>query len=153
MVVDIEQPQPALLPHRERDKAPQLDQLRLAEMPAQPVPEPVVRIQPPGDRLGVGERRLVALTVLRGLLEVDEIVGLRLLELAAEGLDGALVAAELAGYRARNVEPAELLHRMVAHAGMEDVAPRIGERPERAGDMSAHRGTLRTRRAFPRAPL
>ena len=73
-MLDIEQPQPALLSQREPDHAAELDQLRLAEMPVHALPERIVGIEMPGDRLGIGQRRLLALAVVRGLLEVQEVV-------------------------------------------------------------------------------
>src|SRR5262245_3438884 len=105
-MVDVEKPQPALLSHGERDEATELHELGLGEVRVQALPEAVVGIEPPRDRLGVSERGLLALAVFRGLLEIDEIVGLGLLETAAEGLDRALIAAELARHGARDVEPA-----------------------------------------------
>src|SRR5919107_6190294 len=53
VVVDVEQPQPALLAERQRDRAPELDELRLAEVRVHPPPERVVGLEAPGDRLGV----------------------------------------------------------------------------------------------------
>jgi hypothetical protein len=60
MMLDIEEPQPALLAHREGDEAAELDQFWFAEVPVEPLPEGVVGVQPPRDRLRVGERRLFA---------------------------------------------------------------------------------------------
>jgi hypothetical protein len=59
MVLDVERAQPALLAHGQGDEIADLDQLRLAEVLVQARPELVVDRQIPGDRLGIGERRLL----------------------------------------------------------------------------------------------
>ncbi len=47
MMVDVEKPQPALLPKRQTDHAPDLDQFRLAEVFVEPVPKRVIRVEVP----------------------------------------------------------------------------------------------------------
>ncbi|HMH93807.1 MAG TPA: hypothetical protein VK586_22340, partial [Streptosporangiaceae bacterium] len=74
MVLDVEQPQPALLAHRQGNEAAELDQFGLGEVPVQPLPQRVIRIQPPGDRLRVGQRRLLPVAQRGGGLEVEQIV-------------------------------------------------------------------------------
>ena len=69
----FERAQPALLAHGDGDEVADLDQFRLAEMLVQPRPERVVGRQVPGDRLGVGERRLLPLVVARRALEIDQV--------------------------------------------------------------------------------
>ena len=64
VVIDVEQPQPALLAERQADHAAELDQLRLAEVLVHAVPERVVGVEVPGDRFGIGQRRLLALVVI-----------------------------------------------------------------------------------------
>jgi hypothetical protein len=59
VVLDVEEPQPALLAHGQRDEAAKLNQLRLGEVLVKPIPERVVGVQPPGDRLRVGEGGLL----------------------------------------------------------------------------------------------
>ncbi len=54
VVVDAEQPDPALLAEGQRDAVAQLDQLRLGEVRVQPGPERVEVALAPGDGLGVG---------------------------------------------------------------------------------------------------
>jgi hypothetical protein len=54
-MLDVEEPQPALLTHRQGDEAAELDQLWLGEVPVEPVPQRVVGVQPPRDRLRVGQ--------------------------------------------------------------------------------------------------
>src|SRR5258708_7712038 len=94
MVVNVEQPQPALLPHGERDEAAQLDQLGLAEMPVEPVPERIIGVQVPRDCLGIRKRRLLALVVIAGLLEVQQVLDVILHDGTASGrLDRALIAS------------------------------------------------------------
>src|SRR5207302_10662636 len=68
-------------------------------------------------------------------------------------LDRPLVAAVIALHRARHVQPAKLLDRVVAHAAVEWIAPRISERPERGRDVRAHGRALRARRALAPAAL
>src|SRR5467141_891707 len=154
VVVDIEQPQPALLPHGERDEAAQLDQLGLVEMPVEPFPERIIGVQVPGDCLGIRKRRLLPLVVIAGLLEVQQVLDVILQDGAARGrLDRALIAAVFALNGARYVKPAQLLDRVITHAVLEDVAPGVGKGPEAFGHMRAHRGALGPRRAFALAAL
>src|SRR6266853_6962178 len=154
VVVDVEQPQPALLPHGERDEAAQLDQLGLAEMPVEPIPERIIGVQVPGDYLGVGKRRLLALVVIAGLLEVQQVLDVILHDGTASGrLDRALIAAVFTLNGARYVEPAQLLDGVVTHAVLEDIAPGVGKGPEAFGHMRAHRGALRPGRALSLAAL
>src|SRR6476661_2481125 len=47
VVLDVQQPQPALLSHRKRDKAAELDQLGFAVMPVQAIPKRIVGLEPP----------------------------------------------------------------------------------------------------------
>src|SRR5690348_14332839 len=65
VMLDVERAQPSLLAHGQRHEIADLDQLRLAEMLVQPRPELVVDRQVPGDRLRIGERRLLLLVVAR----------------------------------------------------------------------------------------
>src|SRR5690242_20702560 len=74
MVVDVEKPQPALLAEGQPDHAAELDQLGLGEVLVEAVPERVVGLGAPDDRLGVGERRLLAVVVLRRRFEVDQVL-------------------------------------------------------------------------------
>src|SRR5580700_5157388 len=43
MMLDVEGPEPPLLTHRDGDEIAELDELRLGEMPMQPLPQRVVR--------------------------------------------------------------------------------------------------------------
>ena len=65
MMLDVQRAQPALLAHRDGDEIADLDQLRLAEVLVQAVPQLVVGRQIPGDRFGVSQRGLLALVVSR----------------------------------------------------------------------------------------
>src|ERR671919_2487551 len=96
MVVDVEEAQPGLLAEREADEAAQLDELGLVEVRVQALPEVVVRIAGPDDRLRVGQGGLLAIGVALGGLEVEQLVVLALLEPLAAAALGALVAAVLA---------------------------------------------------------
>src|SRR5919107_243378 len=109
VVVDVQHPQPALLAERQADEASELDQLRLGEVRVHALPEGVVGVEVPRDRLGVRERRLLALVVGLRALEVEELVVLALDEAEPAALLGALVAAVLALDRARDVDAAQLL--------------------------------------------
>src|SRR5262249_12899785 len=91
VMLDVERAQPALLPHGQRDEIADLDQFGLAEMLVQPRPELVVDRQIPGDRLGIGERRLLPLVVVARALEVDEIAVVVLDHALLRRLHGALV--------------------------------------------------------------
>src|SRR5687767_9346658 len=153
VVVDIQQAQPALLAHGERDEAAELDELGLAEMAVEALPESIVGIEMPGDGLGVRERRLLLFGIAARFLEVEKVFHLVLHEARGGGLDRALVAAVVALHRARHVQPAQLLDRVVAYAVAEEVAPGIGERPERRGYVRAHCGAFGPRRAFAPAAL
>src|SRR5215470_15388540 len=73
VVLDVERTQPALLTHGERNEIADLDQFGLAELRLEPRPELVVHRQVPGDRLGIGERRLLPLVVARRALEIDQV--------------------------------------------------------------------------------
>src|SRR5438309_8326840 len=54
---------------------------------------------------------------------------------------------------ATSSEPAQLLDGVIAHAVLEDVAPGVGKGPEAFGHVRAHRGALRSGRAFALAAL
>src|SRR6266581_6505676 len=149
VVVDVEQAKPALLPRGERDEAAQLDQLGFAEMPVEAFPERIIGVQVPGDCLGVRERRFLALVVIAGLLEVQQVLDVILHDGAARGrLDRALIAAVFALNGARYVEPAQFLDGVITNAVPEDVAPGVGKGPEAFGHMRTYRGALGPRRAL-----
>ena len=145
--------QPALLAHGDGDEIADLDQLRLAEMLMQARPQFVAGRQIPSDRLGVSERGLLPLVVTRRALEIDQVGVVVFLEAGLGRLDRALVAAELAQHRTRDVDAAQLLDVVVGDAVLEYVAPGIGERPERRRHMGADRLAFRPRRPLPRAAL
>src|SRR3954447_11898586 len=96
-------------------------------------PERVISVQAPGDRLGIGKRCFLAVVIFDRLFEVDEIVVMRFLEAFTRAFYRALVAAELAYDRARNVDAAQLLDCMIEYAVTENVVPRIREKPEACG--------------------
>src|SRR5205814_2365051 len=103
---------------------------------------------------GISKRRLLALVVIAGLLEIQQILDVILHDGAASGrLDRALIAAVFTLNGARYVEPTQLLDGVIAHAVPEDVAPGVGKGPEAFGHMRAHRGALGPGRAFPLAAL
>src|SRR5918995_576504 len=153
VVIDVEQPQPRLLAEREPDHAAQLDELGLAEVRVEALPERVVGRAGPDDRLRVRERGLLALAVRVGRLEVQQLVVLALDEPALPTGLGALVAAVLALDAAGYVDAAELLERMVDDAVAEQGIPRVGKEPERRRHVRANGRALRPRRPLTRAAL
>jgi len=153
VVLDVQQPQPALLAHRQGDEAAELHELRLGEMPVQPLPERVVGVEPPGDRLRVGQGRLLAFAEPGRALEIEQVVVLPLGQALRPGLLRALVPAVLALDRARDVHPAQFLDGVIAYPVAEDRLPGPGEGPEAGGHVRAHGRTLRPRRALPPAPV
>src|SRR5208282_6626957 len=68
VMLDIEGAEPALLTHGNGDEIAELDDLRGAEMPVEPIPQRVVRLEVPGDRFGVGQRRFLPFVVARRFL-------------------------------------------------------------------------------------
>jgi hypothetical protein len=113
----------------------------------------VVDRQIPGDGLGVGERRLLPVVVMRRILEVDEIAVVVLDESLPGCLHRALVAAVLALDRARDIDAAQLLDRVVGNPVLEHVAPGARERPEHGRHVGADRLAFRPRRAFAPAAI
>ncbi len=153
VVLDVQGAQPALLAHGDGDEIADLDQLGLAEMLVQTRPQLVARRQIPGDRLGIGERGLLPLIIPRRGFEIDQVGIVVFLQAGLGRLDRALVAAELAQHRTRDINAAEFLDVVVGDAVLEHVAPGIGERPERGRHMGAHRLALRPRGSFARAAV
>src|SRR5215470_2810605 len=147
-MLDVERAQPALLAHGKGNEIADLDQLRLGEMRPQPRPEGIIGRQVPGDRLGVGERRLLLGVVMRRTLEIDQVAVVVLDDALRGRFDRALIAAELAADRARHVDAAELLDGVVGHAVLEHLAPRIGKGPEYGGHVGPHGLALRPGGAF-----
>ena len=92
-------------------------------MLVQAFPECVIGVQVPGDRLGVGERRLLPLVVVSRLFEIEQVLDVALDDATGGRLDRALVAAVFALHRTRNVQPAHFLDGVVAHTVLEQVAP------------------------------
>src|SRR5450432_537727 len=153
MVLNVEQPQPALLAEGERDEAAKLYQFGLGELAVQPLPEHVVVGQSPRDGLGVAERSLLPLAEpVRGL-EVQQVVILSFGEALLGRLDRALVTAVLTVDRPRDVDPAQLLDAVIADTGAEDVLPGPGECPEAGGHVGTDRRALRPWRALPATPF
>ena len=121
---DAERLDPALLSERERDEEAELDELRHREVLVQLRPQRVVcDVGIPDDRAGIGERRFLALAETRRALELEQIVVLLLGQSFPSSLDGALNPSILAVDRLRNVDAAELLHLVIAHAVAEREIP------------------------------
>src|SRR5687768_5437679 len=122
-------------------------------MSIQPLPERIVGIEMPGDGFGICESGLLPFVIATRFLEIQEIVVLCLHETRLGSLERTLVAAVLAIDRSRHIHPAELLDVVITHTVLENVAPRMGERPEASRHMGPNRGTLRTRRSLAAAPI
>src|SRR5690242_1875078 len=153
VMFDVEEAQPALLAHRERYEAAELDQFGLGEVPVKPLPQRVIGLQAPRDRLRVGQGGLLALAEPRRALEVEQVVVLSLAQALRPGLLRTLVPAVLALQRAGHVDAAELLDGVIADAAAEDRLPRSRERPEARRNVRPHRRALRPRGALAPASL
>ena len=128
MVPDAQRLDPALLAARQRDEEPKLHQLRLAEVPVQPLPERVVGDSSvPDDGARVGERRFLAFGETIRVLEVQELFVL----LFGDGLlsrpDRSLYASILAFDGFGHVDAAKLLEGVIADAVAEGELPRLRE--------------------------
>jgi hypothetical protein len=125
-VSDAERLDPALLPERERDEEPQLDQLGHAEVRVELLPERVVRyFGIPDDRAGVRQRNLFTLAELRRSGELEQIVVLIFTEAFPSSLDGALDPSVFAVDRLRYVDATQLLDTMVTDAVPKSEIPRL----------------------------
>ncbi|HSF20901.1 MAG TPA: hypothetical protein VLA81_02585 [Burkholderiales bacterium] len=94
---DPERLDPPLLPQRQRDEEPQLDQLRDAEVLMELRPKRVIRdLGIPDDGTRVGQRNLLPLGELRRRREFEELVVLIFAEAFPSSLDGSLNASVLA---------------------------------------------------------
>src|SRR5579862_7010294 len=153
MVIDVERPEPALLPHGDGDEIAELDDLRLGEMTPQPRPERITRLEIPSNRLGISERRLLPLVVARRAFEIEQVYVIGFLETLLRGFYRALVAAIFALDRARHIDAAQFLDRMVHDAVAKDAVPGLGEGPEGVRNMGADRLAFGPRRAFAPAAL
>jgi hypothetical protein len=60
---DVEQSQPTLLAQGESDHAPQFHQFRLGKMVVHALPERVVSVEVPDDRLGISKSRFLTFVV------------------------------------------------------------------------------------------
>ncbi len=152
-MLDIKQPQPALLAHGQRDEAAQFDQLGFGEVLVQPRPQLVGGFQPPGNGFRISQSGLLTPTEPLGLLEIEQVVVLALAQALRPGLLRPLIAAVLAFHAPRHVDAAEFLDGMVADPVAEDGLPGAGESPEARRDVSAHGRTFRSGRSLALAPL
>src|SRR5712691_1363139 len=96
VMLDVEQPQPALLAEGQRDEAAEFHQFRLGEMTVQTLPAGIIVRQSPRDGLRVGERRLLPVAEPPRGLEVQQVVVLGLGKAAAGRPRRALIPAVLA---------------------------------------------------------
>ena len=113
----------ALLAVRQRDERAELDELLLAELLAQPLPQRVVdTFRIPDEVAREEESRLLPLRERVGALEVQQVAVVRLVELVSR-TERPLRASVLAADRLRDVDTAELLQRMLDDAVAEDAAP------------------------------
>jgi hypothetical protein len=130
-VPDPERLDPPLLPQRQRDEEPQLDQFRNAEVVVEFRPKCIIRdFGIPDDGARIGERDLLPLGELRRRREFEELVVLIFAEAFPSSLDGSLYASVLALDRLGYIDPAQLLDPVVAHAVPERHVPGLRERPD-----------------------
>src|SRR5262249_30876751 len=95
VVLDVEQPQPALLAHGQGNEAAKLHQLGVGEMLVETAPERIGGLQPPCNRRRLGQSGpLPSPLPLRGF-EVEQVVILSFVEALRPGLLRSLVAAVL----------------------------------------------------------
>ena len=144
-MIDVQQPQPALLPQRQADRAPQFYEFLLVEVLVLPIPEGVVRVESPDDGFCIGECCFLAVVVLVGLLEVHEIIHLNFFDACILTLDGALIAAKFTDDRPRDVETAKLFYFVRKDAVAKNIIPGLGEKPKTGRHVGAYRTTLGTR--------
>jgi hypothetical protein len=154
MVLDVQQAKPALLAKRQPDHAAQFHEFGLAEVRVQALPERVIGVQVPGNRLRVGKRRLLPVVVEQRTLEIQQVLDM-ILDQGADlhCLHRPLVAAVLALHRAGYVQSAKLFDRVVADAIAVEVPPRVCEEPEGGWYMRTDSRTLGARRSLPLATL
>jgi hypothetical protein len=138
---------PTLLAAREGDEEAEFDQLRLAEMRVQLLPERIVgdpRV--PDDGARVGERGLLAFGEAIRVLEMQELfvllLGDGLLSRPDRSLDASILALDGFGH----VDPAELFEGVVANPVAESQLPCLRERPDDCRHMRSDGLALGTRR-------
>ena len=125
----------ALLPVRERDKRAELDELLLAEVAPQALPQRVVdALRVPDEVARVEKRGLLPLRERVRALEVQQLAVVRLVQLVSR-TERPLRASVLAADRLRDVDAAELLQRMLDDALAEDAVPAARERLRDVGDV------------------
>ena len=130
-VVDAEGFDPALLAEGETDEKTELDQLGNGEVLMKFFPERVVSdVGIPSDGAGVSQRNFFSFGELVRVGEVQELVVLLFGEAFPSALDGALDPSVVAVDRLRDVDAAQLLHRVVEDAVPERQVPRLRERAD-----------------------
>src|SRR6516225_10315045 len=101
VMLNVKKSQPALLAKRKPDHTAELDQFGLAKVAMHPVPEGIIGIEAPNDRLGISERGLLAFVVFRRFFEVQEIKHMLFAQRAGfDRFHRALIATIFAGDRA-----------------------------------------------------
>ena len=125
----------ALLAVRDRYEGAELDDLLLAEVPAQALPQRVVdALGIPDEVARVEERGFLPLRVVVRALEVEQLAVVRLVQLVSRP-ERPLRASVLAADRLRDVSAAELLQRMLDDAFAEEPVPAARERLCDIGNM------------------
>ena len=153
-MADAERLDPALLPVGERHEIAQLDDLLVAEVQSKALPERVVRaLRVPDERARVEQRRLLALVVAIGALELEQFVvvdlGKSLLSTRERPLRASVVTVD----RLRDVDATEFLQRMLDQPGAEGALPVRREGAQHGGHVGSDRLALRARRAVARGVL
>src|SRR5436190_7991847 len=90
---------------------------------------------------------------MAGAFEIDQVTIIILNDALRGRFHRALIAAELAQHRPRDVDAAQFLDRMICHSVVEHVAPAIGERPEHGRYMRSDCLALGPRRSLARATI
>ena len=149
VVADAQCLDPALLAQRQPDEEAQLDQLRVAEVFVQLLPQRVVGQRGlPDDGAGIGERGLLALGELIGVGVVQQLGVLRLWNAPRSRPDRSLRPSILALDGLRDVDAAQLLEVVVEYALAEGGHPGLREGADDGRHMRANRLALGPWRAM-----
>src|SRR5918996_4843662 len=149
-VAEAERLDPALLSEGERHEVPELDDLLVAEVLPELLPDAVVGpLRVPHEHARIEERGLLPVIEAIGMLELEKLVVVLLDQSLLSAPERPLRPSVVASDRLRDVDPAELLDPVITDAVPEDPLPVPREGAEHCGDASAGRLALGPRRAEP----
>src|SRR6202158_5729820 len=137
MMLDVQRFEPTLLTHGEAHEGSELDQLGLAEIGVQPLPQRMNGLEAPDDRLGICQSRSFPRTVPLRRLEIHQIQIVFFDQPGPSRLHRALISAVLALDRLGDIDAAKLLDAVIEDPVAERIAPGIGEGPEDGGHVGA----------------